>query len=255
MPDLRSPLDEVLFKLTQTHLAKLQEYVPGPVRKAGGAKEHLIARYRADPVFSIWGLDSAEYAAATLSGGTITSIHRKLGDIYQDSVKTIFMTALGQTAEHVAYSAVIVSGSIEETRTADAYLQFNRLETSARKRINAWCRAELRKLTAKPKVKLIGIGMEIRHCYQTGDSKRTQADEAMARHLLVSGILPVMPLFCNQSNPTVIERYRSVWIVKQGVESYQLIERLSGYDYFDFLKRNRDEFRQPILKVLRSLTE
>ena len=51
--------------------------------------------------------------------------------------------------------------------------------------------------------------MEVRHCYQTGDSKRTQADEAMARHLLVSGILPIMPLFCNQSNPGIIQRYRS----------------------------------------------
>ena len=48
---------------------------------------------------------------------------------------------------------------------------------------------------------LVGVGMEVRHCYQTGDSKRTQADEAMARHFLVSGILPIMPLFCNQSNP------------------------------------------------------
>ncbi len=197
MPDLKTPLDEALHRLTMVHLAKLEEYVPGPVKKAGGGKAALIVMYHADPLFSIWGLDSAEYAAATLGGGTVTSIHRKLGDIYQDAVKTIFMATLDQIPAHVAYSAVIQSGTKEESRSADVYLQFDRLAKEPLKRIRAWCLAELRKLPANPQVKLLGVGMEIRHCYQTGDSKRTQADEAMARHLLVAGILPVMPLFCN----------------------------------------------------------
>lgn len=97
--------------------------------------------------------------------------------------------------------------------------------------------------------------MEVRHCYQTGDSKRTQADEAMARHLLLSGILPLMPLFCNQSNPGIVSRYRSVWVVKQGAEAYDMITTFSGFDFYDFLKRNRAEFRKPIIELLRSLTK
>jgi hypothetical protein len=147
-----------------------------------------------------------------------------------------------------------MSGTKNESRSADAYLQFDRLEPEARRRVKAWCKTELGRLTSSPQVALIGVGMEIRHCYQTGDSKRTQADEAMARHLIVSGILPVMPLFCNQSNQTVIARYRSVWIVKQGLESYEMIRVFTGYDYFDFLKRNRDAFRNPIIAMLRRLT-
>ena len=63
MPNPQSTLDEALYKLTMVHLAKLEAYVPGPVKKAGGAKADLITRYKADPVFSIWGLDSVEYAA------------------------------------------------------------------------------------------------------------------------------------------------------------------------------------------------
>jgi hypothetical protein len=254
LPDLKSPLDEALFKLTMAHLAKLEVYVPGPAKRAGGGKDALIAKYQADPLFSIWGLDSPEYATATLSGGTITSIHRKLGDIYQDVVKTILISTLRQRAEHVVYSAVIVSGTKEEKRSADAYIQFDRLAEPQRSQIKRWCNDELNKLAANPQVKLIGVGMEIRHCYQTGDSKRTQADEAMARHLLVAGILPVMPLFCNQSNPGIVSRYRSVWIVKQGMESYDTIRVFSGYDYFDFLKRNRRHFRQPIIAMLRRLS-
>lgn len=64
-----------------------------------------------------------------------------------------------------------------------------------------------------------------------------------------------MPLFCNQSNPGIVSRYRSVWIVKQGMESYDLIKAFTEYDYFDFLRRNRDEFRAPIIAMLRRLSE
>jgi len=188
------------------HLAKLAKYVPGPVKKRG-TRENLLAAYQQDPVFSIFGLDSQEYLAATLAGGTATSIHRKIGDIYEASVKTILMQTLSQSPTDVIYSTVIRSGAQEEKRSADAYLQFDKLNKAARKRVSAYCHNEIAKLTPNPNINLVGVGMEVRHCYQTGDSKRTQADEAMARHLLLSGILPVMPLFCNQSNPGIISRY------------------------------------------------
>lgn len=252
--DSKSDMDSALYKLIMAHLAKLDTYVPGSYKRGGEGKRELIAKYAADPLFSIWGLDSSEYIAAALAGGTITSIHRKLGDIYQDAVKSIFITTLRQTAAHIAYKAVIVSGTKEENRSTDAYLQFNRLRMPAKGRIIKWCQTELGKLATHPKVKLVGVGMEIRHCYQTGDSKRTQADEAMARHLIVAGILPVMPLFCNQSNPIVIARYRSLWTILQGMDSYDMIRTFTGYDFYDFLMRNRNEFRKPVIAMLRRLS-
>ena len=106
---------------------------------------------------------------ATLAGGSITSIHRKLGDIFEGSVKTIFMDALGQMAEQVTYSTIIMSGEKSETRSADAYLLFERLPEEARNRIQAYCLNELGLLTANPQINLVGVGMEVRHCYQTGE--------------------------------------------------------------------------------------
>lgn len=72
------------------HLAKLAKYIPGPVKKKG-TRDKLLLAYEQDPVFSIFGLDSDEYLGATLAGGTVTSIHRKIGDIYEASVKMIFL--------------------------------------------------------------------------------------------------------------------------------------------------------------------
>lgn len=80
VPDVRDELEQALHALTMEHLAKLAEYVPGPVKKKG-TRNKLLASYQQDPVFSIFGLDSDEYLGATLAGGTVTSIHRKIGDI------------------------------------------------------------------------------------------------------------------------------------------------------------------------------
>ncbi|MBU4272183.1 MAG: hypothetical protein KKA28_10010 [Planctomycetes bacterium] len=254
MSNIQSPLDQILYDITMEHLAKLGDYLPGPIKKAGGTRNHLLQRYRDDPVYNIFGLDSNEYLGATLAGGTVTSIHRKLGDIFEGCVRAVFMHVFELTADDIVYSATIRSGENDETRSADTYLQFDRLPSRASRRISNYCGRELQRLTSSPQVNLIGLGMEVRHCYQTGDSKRTQADEAMARHLLVSGILPIMPLFCNQSNPGIIQRYRSVWVVKEGMESYEMVREMSGYDFYDFLRRNKEDFRKPIFDLLRSLT-
>jgi hypothetical protein len=72
---------------------------------------------------------------------------------------------------------------------------------------------------------------------------------------MLSGILPIMPLFCNQSNPGIVRRYRSVWVVKEGMESYDLVKEFSGFDFYDFLRRNRDEFRSPVIGLLRRLSQ
>lgn len=254
MSDIKNELEASLYSLTMEHLSKLSDYVPGPIKKHGDAAS-LLQSYQQDPLFSIFGLDSLEYLTATLAGGTITSIHRKLGDIYESCIRTIFMQALQLSAEDVTYSTIIRSGEVEENRSADAYLQFDRLGEVDRKRVMKFCKAEVAKLTNNPNINLIGVGMEVRHCYQTGDSKRTQADEAMARHLLLSGILPLMPIFCNQSNPGIVRRYNSVWVVKQGIDAYQAVMTCSGFNFFDFLKRNRGDFRAPVLKLMRSLSK
>ena len=136
--------------------------------------------------------------------------------MYEGCVRTIFMHVFGLAADEVVYRATIRSGNSDETRSADTFLQFDLLPQDARRRIGKYCGQELLQLTSTPQVNLIGLGLEVRHCYQTGDSKRTQADEAMARHLLVSGILPIMPLFCNQSNPGIVQRYRSVGSSSKG---------------------------------------
>ena len=248
-------LDVVLREIVLGHLNRLASYVPGPVKRAGGTPKSLIERYRADPLFSMFGLDTPEYVSATLGGGTVTSIHRKIGDLYEACVQTILSNSLDVSLKRLVYTAPIASGDRNADRTADAYIRFDWVSDKGRRgNLERFCGDRLNELTDDPRIELVGVGFEVRHCYQTGDSKRTQADEALARHFYVSGILPVMTLFCDQSNVGIVRRYRSVWVVTQGMQSYDLIRDVSGYDFHSFLDRNRDEFRRPVLDALRRLS-
>ena len=107
MPDIQSAFDQVMYELVMEHLGKLATYVPGPIKNAGGEKSKLLERYRADPLFSVFGLDTPEYLGATLAGGSVTSLHRKLGDIYEACVRAM---AVGAQARSGATFAVATTG-------------------------------------------------------------------------------------------------------------------------------------------------
>lgn len=247
-------LTELLKSIILKHLSRLEQYQPAHGRGANKLSAAELRRsLAADPVYSIFGLDSPEYIAAALAGGTITSIHRKLGDAYEECVRTIFMTQYSLSREQVRYSAEILSGAVRLRRRLDVYLDLSALPDINHERWLAYAYERLKLFSEAPKVEISAVGFEVRHCYQSADSKRVQADEAMARHCIVSGILPVMLVFCAQSNRSVINRYRSLWVVTEGHESYELVKAQSGFDFYTFLLANRETFRQPVIGMLNRL--
>jgi len=89
-------LQEVLKSTILEHLSRLEQYGPahgrGPSRLDASELKQAFAN---DPVYSIFGLDSPEYITAALAGGTITSIHRKLGDAYEERIHLMCNTFKG----------------------------------------------------------------------------------------------------------------------------------------------------------------
>jgi len=239
-----------LHAIILDHLSRLETYT---IRK-GRAKDEIIAEFQKDPLYSIFGLDSPEYVAAILGGGTITSIHRKIGDLYEQCVHTIIVHQLGLPAAP-RFTAAIVSGDVEQKRTIDVYIPFDALGAKIRVRLEEIATREVLSITATPKVQLIGMGFEVRHCYQSADSKRVQADEAMARYLMFSGVLPVMLVFCNQSNRQVMTRYRGTWMLKEGMASYHFLEEITAFSFYEFLLAHKDQYRDIVRRALRRVSE
>ncbi len=247
-------LDETLRSTILKHLSKLRSYEPAHGRGANKLDAAKLRRaFSQDPVYSIFGLDSPRYIAAALAGGTVTSIHRKIGDAYEECARIIFSTRYGLPAEEMAYTALIPSGDRPTKRSLDVYIKLEDMPRMRRKAWTGFIRKELKQIASAPKVSVEAIGIEVRHCYQSADAKRVQADEAMARHCIVSGILPIMLVFCAQANRSVISRYRSLWIVSEAHAAYELVKTHSGFDFYRFLIANKRTFRRPVEHMLRRL--
>lgn len=251
---MTTKLQEILKTTILRHLSRLERYEPahgrGPNKLTAAELKQAFAD---DLVYSIFGLDSPDYIAAALAGGTITSIHRKIGDAYEECVRTIFSTQYQLTAEQVQYKAMISSGDRQLKRRLDVYFALKDIPRTRRESWASYADSQLKQISPTPKVDIEAIGFEVRHCYQSADSKRAQADEAMARHCIVSGILPVMLIFCAQSNRSVVSRYRSLWVVTEGHASYDLMKVQTGFDFYAFLLDNKESFRQPVVEILKRL--
>ncbi len=249
---IAASLDQRLYKIILEHLDRLDVYVSKSGRVSQRDRETLYETFHDDPMYSIFGLDSPEYISAVLGGGVITSIHRKIGDLYEASVREIVSKQLGIPAGQISYSATIASGDRNLTRSIDTFISFDVLKSEDSERVHSFATGVLKRISPEPRVSLKALGFEIRHCYQSADSKRVQADEAMARHLLVSGILPVMLVFCKQSNQEILRRYRSTWVVYEGHDSYSVLRELTNYNFFSFLQKHKADFQKPVRAALRS---
>ena len=203
--------------------------------------------YAKDPLFSRFNLDTREFVLAKSGGGLVTSIHRKVGDLIEKNVQHIFSERTG--IDEITYDAEIVVGGEAKTRELDALLMLDEVNDGApTERLQRVIDEDgdglgdnksLSDFTEES-TEWQGMGFEIRHCYQSADSKRAQADIAMAEHLKSENIMPVMLIFCEDSNQGVISRYRNYMFVYEGQNSFELVEQLTGFDYAEFLDSRED---------------
>lgn len=207
--------------------------------------ERQRKEYAADPLFHRFNLDSRKLVLAKVRAGLVTSIHRKVGDLIEKHVQQVFRERMG--LEAVTYDAEIVVDGESKTRELDARLLLDEVadgppterlqrvlddvEFGENKRLSEF---------TDDGVEWRGMGFEIRHCYQSADSKRSQADIAMAQHLKNEDVVPVMLIFCGDSNESVTTRYRNHMVVTEGEDSFELVEQLTGFDYAGFLDGRED---------------
>jgi hypothetical protein len=84
-----------------------------------------------------------------------------------------------------------------------------------------------------------GLALEIRSCYQIGDSKRIQADRDMALALRQISLSPVMLVYCATSLRSPITRLSQYWCLKEGKDAFDYIHQLTGFNLLGFLNENK----------------
>lgn len=214
-----------LRKIVQDNLLKVLEFNPYERFAGVKSKEHFIALIETDPAFSPFFLHNPKYATARVGGNLITSLHRKLGDMYEDLFRALLAETLGVPEEDLRFSVKLnVDGAFQE-RSTDGLIRFERLDQKTKKGVFTMFQVE----------EEIGVAFEVRSCYQIGDSKRIQADRDMALALTNANIIPVMLIFCITSLTSPVQRLSKYWRVFQGKEAFDVVGKLTGFDLYKYL--------------------
>lgn len=226
--------DNEILKIVLSDIQKVMKF--SPYKKFVGIKNRqefgeLIAR---DPAFGHLGLADDRYLVARVGGNLVTSLHRKLGDMYERIFSYLLRETYNVAAEDVHYSVEVMIGDRVQLRSTDGVI---RPENYGDMIPENWKNSE-------------GIGFEVRSCYQIGDSKRIQADYDMALKLKAAGIVPVMLIMCATSLRSPVSRLAKSWDLYEGKQSFALIQQLTGYDLASFFTTNEKVIKAEMDKVL-----
>lgn len=228
-------IDEAeLLELALTNIRKVLEF--SPYKSYPGIKnrekfQQLIAR---DPAFCALGLDDERYVIARVGGNLVTSLHRKIGDMYEALLVYLLKKSFGLNENELHFSVEVKIGDRTQVRSTDGLIKKNKFNSRIPE---AWMQYE-------------GVGFEVRSCYQIGDSKRIQADYDMSLALKSYKILPVMLVFCNTSLKSPLVRLSKSWELYEGINSFNLVELITGFSLYNFLQKNDRVLKQEVNTIL-----
>ncbi len=231
-------MEQKLLELAENHLLKILEFNPYANFEGVNSTSDFMQIMEYDPAFAPFSLNREKYITARFGGNLVTSLHRKLGDLYEDLILVLVSEKFGLTKEYLKYSLDLQIDNEIQKRTTDGRIMLVDIDI------------ELQKIV-KPCIKgnYKGLAMEVRSCYQIGDSKRIQADEHMAISLKLQEIEPKMLIFCDTSLKSPVKRLAKHWDLYEGKEAFDFIEKLTEFDLFGFLMNNKEKFEKIIEQI------
>jgi hypothetical protein len=241
-------LEDQILELAVQHLSRISEYdpyqnFPGVNNRATFSR--MIAR---DPAFRHLGLDESErYVIARIGGNLITSLHRKVGDMYEDIFQILIRNRFDLNQSDLSYSVDLPIGGRTQERSTDGYVPIEKLVDKQVALTALVPDADTRWPSPK------GIAFEVRSCYQIGDSKRIQADYDMALALAQKQVVPVMLIMCETSLRSPVTRLRASWALYEGENTFDFIKTLTEFDLVAFMNKHSDKLKKPIQDALSSL--
>lgn len=231
-------IDETeLLNLAIANIRKVLEFNPYKSYPNVNSREEFRELIARDSAFGVLGLDDERYIIARVGGNLITSLHRKLGDMYQAMFTYLLKETFQLNEDDLHFSLEVRIGDRTQVRSTDGLIpkkQFNqRLPKN-------WQTYQ-------------GIGFEVRSCYQIGDSKRIQADYDMSLILKSYNILPIMLIFCDTSLRSPVTRLAKSWELYEGMSSFDLVQAITGFSLYSFLQKNSLILKEEINQVLSKL--
>jgi hypothetical protein len=235
------PKPEHLLSLANHHLKRVLEYDPYKNFPQVKDRDSFIQTIANDPAFAPLGLANEKYAIARIGGNLVTSLHRKIGDFYEDVFQYLLQCRFPLTEQDLKFDVTLKIGNRNQTRSTDGMIPITYLVNSDLPLIdNSWKQSQ-------------GLAFEIRSCYQNGDSKRIQAGMDMAIALKEHHLTPVMLIFCNTSLRFPLTRLQQSWYLLEGENAFQFIYDLTQFDLQSFLTSHQEQLSNLIAEILANI--
>jgi hypothetical protein len=223
-----------VLEIALTNLRRAEKF--NPYKKYAGVttREQFRELLSKDPAFGALGLGDDRFVIAKAGGNLVTSLHRKIGDLYEDIFAYLIKETYGVEDSELHFSVKVPIGEREQVRSTDGLIR--------KEQYNSLIPQQWRPFD--------GVGFEVRSCYQIGDSKRIQADYDMSLALKSFNIQPVMLIMCGTSLRSPVKRLAKSWEMYEGAESFELIRSITGFDLFGFMQRHSALLRAEVSSVL-----
>ncbi len=222
--------EKEILDIAVSNIRRVLEFSPYKSYSGITSREEFQNLLANDPAFGAFGLDDERYVIARVGGNLITSLHRKIGDLYEGIFAYLLKETYSLDDDKFHYGVEVKIGDRVQIRSTDGLIT----------------KEKYNEFIPENWLTFDGVGFEIRSCYQIGDSKRIQADYDMALALKANNINPVMLIMCNTSLKSPVARLAKSWELYEGKHSFDLIEKITGFDLFNFLQKNSQTLKAEI---------
>ncbi len=116
------PNPDVLLAAADKHLGLIAKY--NPYRNFAGIKDRkaFAALIANDPAFCSFGFGDERYVVGRIGGNLITSLHRKIGDLYEEMFRYLLECRFDLSAADLSFKVVVEIGDRTQTRSTDELL-------------------------------------------------------------------------------------------------------------------------------------
>ena len=226
-------IDTKLRAVIEENLSVILNY--DPYKKFEGIKTtaDFSELLRNDPAFAPFFLYQPKYITARIGGNLITSLHRKLGDLYEELFKVLLKEKLNVPESDLEYAVEIRINGETQQRSTDGLIRFGDYSGANQTRFSQLAKIE----------GVVGMAFEVRSCYQIGDSKRIQADRDLAVSLKRNQIEPIMLIFCVTSLSSPVRRLSNYWNIYEGENAFDFVYELTQFDLCEFLRQEGETIK------------
>ncbi len=128
-------LEEQLRFIIRKHLSVVTRFNPYSRFEGVETREDFLRMIGSDPAFRHFFLDNEQYAIARVGGNMITSLHRKLGDLYEDIFKALLTHHFSPLNLDLDFRLQILVDEELQERSTDGLLRYEGMPNLEKSRI------------------------------------------------------------------------------------------------------------------------